>query len=274
MSALRKKSDKNPNKEKDMNLEGTASFGGVDLAEVTKNLNVQSIQSGITQNNQKELPKKQHSIKSNKIDTAKNESSANRSEKLTKEYLNNYKDIIFNNGKKTNSKYDNEQSYEQEDEEHEQEILTDSNEYHSNNDTIEYKKKRRESCKNSNQTKSYSEEESQNDSIIYTKNINSKNSVNINSFSQVSNKNTIINTQNISKGASNYENQTCNSNKLTLHNVGSYREKDRDLLMGTLESCTSSEFRAGLEQIYEQSFLSQGNNDIENLNIEIKPSNV
>jgi hypothetical protein len=258
-----------------MNLEGTANFGGVDLAEVTKNLNVQTIQTGIMQNSQKESPKKQPSLRSIKNNTHKLQSSPNRNEKLTMEYLNNYKDIIFNNAKKTNLKYEDEQlSYEQDDEEHEQEILTDSNELNRNNDTVEYKKKRKESYKNNNQTKSYSEEESQNDSIIYMKDLNSKNSVNPNSFSQVSNKNTVINTQNMSKFAGNSENHTGNSNKLTLHNVGSYRDKEKEILMGTLESCTSSEFRAGLDQICEESFLSQGNNDIEILNIEIKPSNV
>ena len=41
----------------------------------------------------------------------------------------------------------------------------------------------------------------------------------------------------------------------------------KDYIVNTLESCTSSEFREGLGVFDEQSFISQGNNDIENLNI-------
>jgi hypothetical protein len=45
-------------------------------------------------------------------------------------------------------------------------------------------------------------------------------------------------------------------------------------VLNTIESCTSSEFRAGLNILDESSFLSKGGNDVENLNIDIKDSNI
>ncbi len=42
----------------------------------------------------------------------------------------------------------------------------------------------------------------------------------------------------------------------------------------TIESCTSSEFRHGARLFDESSFISRGNNDIENLDIDIKDSNI
>jgi hypothetical protein len=45
-------------------------------------------------------------------------------------------------------------------------------------------------------------------------------------------------------------------------------------VLNTIESCTSSEFRAGLNIMDESSFISRGNHDVENLNIDIKDSGV
>jgi hypothetical protein len=45
-------------------------------------------------------------------------------------------------------------------------------------------------------------------------------------------------------------------------------------IVNTIESCTSSEFRHGVHIFDESSFISRGNDDIENLNIDIKDSNV
>lgn len=45
-------------------------------------------------------------------------------------------------------------------------------------------------------------------------------------------------------------------------------------IINTIESCTSSEFRAGLDICDESSFISNGNKDVENLNIDIKHSNI
>ncbi len=47
--------------------------------------------------------------------------------------------------------------------------------------------------------------------------------------------------------------------------------RSRELHMDTFDSCTSSEFRAGMG--YEQSFLSKENSDINNLKIDIKNIN-
>jgi hypothetical protein len=43
-------------------------------------------------------------------------------------------------------------------------------------------------------------------------------------------------------------------------------------VLNTIESCTSSEFRAGLNIMDESSFISKGNQDVNNLNIDIKES--
>jgi hypothetical protein len=59
---------------------------------------------------------------------------------------------------------------------------------------------------------------------------------------------------------------TNNVNKLT-------EGYSKEMRFDTLESCTSSEFRAGIGY-NEESFISQGNNDIGNLNIDIKYSNI
>ena len=92
---------------------------------------------------------------------------------------------------------------------------------------------------NLNSNNKLNDESSGHDSIIYTKDANYKAEI---------------------------KNDKTNQNK----------DKDKDITMkdfvvNTFESCTSSEFRAGLG--IEQSFISQDNKDIENLNVDIKTDN-
>ncbi len=42
-------------------------------------------------------------------------------------------------------------------------------------------------------------------------------------------------------------------------------------IVNIIESCASSEFRHGVD---ESSFISRGNNDVENVNLDIKDSNI
>ena len=88
----------------------------------------------------------------------------------------------------------------------------------------------------------------------------------------MSNKNTVINTANMNKASGSGGNNYPHGHQNNYNYMNSYPDP-REMNFNTLDSCTSSEFRAGLG-MYEESFISQGNNDIENLNIEIKPSNV
>jgi hypothetical protein len=64
-----------------------------------------------------------------------------------------------------------------------------------------------------------------------------------------------------------YFNET--SQKLDNKDKNDLKENINKQFTTTLDSCTSSEFKAALNGI-EQSFISYGNNDINNLNIHIK----
>ena len=89
---------------------------------------------------------------------------------------------------------------------------------------------------------------------------NSENSMNKNSNSESSGHDSIIYTKDL--------NNMKNVIKLITPN-----KNNREIRFDTLESCTSSEFRAGLGY-NEESFISQDNNDVGNLNIDIKNSNI
>ena len=108
------------------------------------------------------------------------------------------------------------------------------------------------------------DDSSDNDSIIYTKDVTDKKNKN-----EIENKKQKMNNQERNQFSISDVNKQQNSDI----NKDSERSNQRDLILNTLESCTSSEFRAGIG-VNEESFLSQGNNDIKNLNIEIKHSNI
>jgi hypothetical protein len=107
-------------------------------------------------------------------------------------------------------------------------------------------------------SKSYSGEESSgHDSIIYTRDIqNARESGDKNNYDTMI-KSYIINQE-----------QAANTKNLHM------QQQLAQQVVNTMESCTSSEFRHGLGVYNESSFISQGNEDIGNLNIDIKSSNI
>ncbi len=163
-----------------------------------------------------------------------------KTEKLKQDLLKNYKDVLFNN-------FNNENSNEYSNRSDREDI----------NNTIEYKKNFNK--ENSNNT---IEEVNKNDSIIYTKGLASD-------VLQDPNKNNISNCNNTNKLP---EKESLGKKLSTVTKLYQANQKEaKDWKIGTLDSCTLSEFKSGLVA-YEGSFISQGNDDIENLKIEIKNS--
>jgi hypothetical protein len=120
---------------------------------------------------------------------------------------------------------------------------------------------------NPNQSRSNSRSDDLGDSIHYIDENNSNETIKYNK-----NRSNLIKCEQACESVTGTKDQTYyNETSQKLDNKGKTEIKDNinKQFMTTLDSCTSSEFKAALNGI-EQSFISYGNNDINNLNIHIK----